>query len=274
MAEREGFEPPCRLPGKTLSRRPRYDHFGTSPFITTLGAKPLAARSRSPSATPLRRSLAAGGALLRCGAKPLPPSLGATRTELRRDRLLRARGRLRRLPSGARLRPEALYYARGKASSAFARRDANRATARQAAARSRSPSATPLRRSLAAAGALLRSGQSPFRLRSARREPSYGATGCCALAVAFGDSPPALACGRRRFTTLGAKPLPPSLGATRTEQRRDRLLRARAAAPGLAFVRTARPEKVLNHLAAFGFEQAADCFHPVIQRRVLVRPHR
>ena len=33
MAEREGFEPPCRLPGKTLSRRPRYDHFGTSPFL-------------------------------------------------------------------------------------------------------------------------------------------------------------------------------------------------------------------------------------------------
>src|SRR5262249_12442556 len=33
MAEREGFEPPCRLPGKTLSRRPRYDHFGTSPLI-------------------------------------------------------------------------------------------------------------------------------------------------------------------------------------------------------------------------------------------------
>ena len=61
---------------------------------------------------------------------------------------LRARGRLRRLPSGARLRPQALYYyARGKAPR-------------------------------------------------------------CALAVAFGDSPPALACGRRRFiTTLGAKPL-------------------------------------------------------------------
>ena len=32
MAEREGFEPPCRLPDKTLSRRPRYDHFGTSPY--------------------------------------------------------------------------------------------------------------------------------------------------------------------------------------------------------------------------------------------------
>src|SRR5688572_1254842 len=39
MAEREVFEPPCRLPGKTLSRRPRYDHFGTSPFLI---------RSRSP----------------------------------------------------------------------------------------------------------------------------------------------------------------------------------------------------------------------------------
>src|SRR5918998_532034 len=50
VAEREGFEPPCRLPDKTLSRRPRYDHFGTSPFITTLGAKPLAARSRPPPA--------------------------------------------------------------------------------------------------------------------------------------------------------------------------------------------------------------------------------
>src|SRR5260221_12077474 len=33
MAEREGFEPPCRLLGKTLSRRPRYDHFGTSPCL-------------------------------------------------------------------------------------------------------------------------------------------------------------------------------------------------------------------------------------------------
>src|SRR5262249_10902502 len=36
MAEREGFEPPCRLPGKTLSRRPRYDHFGTSPALEPL----------------------------------------------------------------------------------------------------------------------------------------------------------------------------------------------------------------------------------------------
>src|SRR5918995_2294587 len=31
MAERVGFEPTCRLRDKTLSRRPRYDHFGTSP---------------------------------------------------------------------------------------------------------------------------------------------------------------------------------------------------------------------------------------------------
>jgi hypothetical protein len=31
LAERVGFEPTCPLQGKTLSRRPRYDHFGTSP---------------------------------------------------------------------------------------------------------------------------------------------------------------------------------------------------------------------------------------------------
>ena len=33
LAERVGFEPTCRLPDKTLSRRPRYDHFGTSPNL-------------------------------------------------------------------------------------------------------------------------------------------------------------------------------------------------------------------------------------------------
>ena len=32
LAERVGFEPTCRLRDKTLSRRPRYDHFGTSPL--------------------------------------------------------------------------------------------------------------------------------------------------------------------------------------------------------------------------------------------------
>src|SRR5207237_278716 len=31
LAERVGFEPTCRLPDNTLSRRARYDHFGTSP---------------------------------------------------------------------------------------------------------------------------------------------------------------------------------------------------------------------------------------------------
>ena len=31
LAERVGFEPTCPVKGKTLSRRPRYDHFGTSP---------------------------------------------------------------------------------------------------------------------------------------------------------------------------------------------------------------------------------------------------
>ena len=34
LAERVGFEPTCELPRKTLSRRPRYDHFGTSPFVS------------------------------------------------------------------------------------------------------------------------------------------------------------------------------------------------------------------------------------------------
>jgi hypothetical protein len=37
MAERVGFEPTCRLPDKTLSRRPRYDHFGTSPVVRRTG---------------------------------------------------------------------------------------------------------------------------------------------------------------------------------------------------------------------------------------------
>ncbi len=34
MAERVGFEPTCRLiTDKTISSRPRYGHFGTSPFV-------------------------------------------------------------------------------------------------------------------------------------------------------------------------------------------------------------------------------------------------
>ena len=56
MAEREGFEPPCRLPDKTLSRRPRYDHFGTSPlFPVDAGLRRPASGSFVPLA--LRRSL-------------------------------------------------------------------------------------------------------------------------------------------------------------------------------------------------------------------------
>ena len=68
VAEREGFEPPCRLLGKTLSRRPRYDHFGTSPLLVgprsslrPLCVPHLTARSgRRSAAVPsgLRTSLA------------------------------------------------------------------------------------------------------------------------------------------------------------------------------------------------------------------------
>ena len=49
MAERVGFEPTCRLPDKTLSRRPRYDHFGTSP----VGVRPHSADAGDPGNTPL-----------------------------------------------------------------------------------------------------------------------------------------------------------------------------------------------------------------------------
>src|SRR5437762_7666314 len=53
LAEREGFEPPCRLPGKTLSRRA---------LITPLGAKLLAARSRSSLRDDAPPALACRGA--------------------------------------------------------------------------------------------------------------------------------------------------------------------------------------------------------------------
>src|SRR5437868_13621736 len=71
VAEREGFEPPCRLRGKTLSRRPRYDHFGTSPklrsveplYILHLPPSPDGATARQAAArSGLRPSLAAAGA--------------------------------------------------------------------------------------------------------------------------------------------------------------------------------------------------------------------
>ena len=48
MAERVGFEPTCRLRDKTLSRRPRYDHFGTSPQSRTASSRPMSiARQRA-----------------------------------------------------------------------------------------------------------------------------------------------------------------------------------------------------------------------------------
>jgi hypothetical protein len=66
MAEREGFEPPCRLLGKTLSRRPRYDHFGTSPCLA-LTALRAAARS-----VPFARAInaVANQTFLRSAKKP------------------------------------------------------------------------------------------------------------------------------------------------------------------------------------------------------------
>ena len=102
LAEREGFEPPCRLPDKTLSRRPRYDHFGTSPFITSLGwvpffpspppafAGPTSAGfggasccARASGGLPRRSaceggpSLAAAGAVVPAGLKPCATECGA-----------------------------------------------------------------------------------------------------------------------------------------------------------------------------------------------------
>ena len=49
MAERVGFEPTCRLPDKTLSRRPRYDHFGTSPNRSIIPGALATARIASDS---------------------------------------------------------------------------------------------------------------------------------------------------------------------------------------------------------------------------------
>ena len=46
MAERVGFEPTCRLPDKSLSRRSRYDHFGTSPQPPGVAAAPKSTRCR------------------------------------------------------------------------------------------------------------------------------------------------------------------------------------------------------------------------------------
>ena len=69
MAERVGFEPTCRLRDKTLSRRPRYDHFGTSPFIGARGGSLSSARLSS-----LHRSrFVARSVPLAIGALDWPP---------------------------------------------------------------------------------------------------------------------------------------------------------------------------------------------------------
>src|SRR5207237_4860091 len=78
LAEREGFEPPCRLPGKTLSRRPRYDHFGTSPYFTSLGGASLNSPPRCALAAALQAPTLRVG--VPCGYPPALacgcPSLG------------------------------------------------------------------------------------------------------------------------------------------------------------------------------------------------------
>src|SRR5215207_3593542 len=103
MAEREGFEPPCRLPDKTLSRRPRYDHFGTSPFITSLDGAPftfpISLRARGAASRHFPPALACGRRrfVLRSMGPFYSPHLAA-----------RSGCRLAALPSGPCLRPQAL----------------------------------------------------------------------------------------------------------------------------------------------------------------------
>ena len=59
MAERVGFEPTCRFPDKTLSRRPRYDHFGTSPFVVWPTIQVLVAPALPLRVGPERTAVAA-----------------------------------------------------------------------------------------------------------------------------------------------------------------------------------------------------------------------
>ena len=142
MAERVGFEPTCPCgqdafeapPLRPLRYLSIYYFARWGPFYIPH----LAARSRSPPATALRRSLATAGAFLLRSMGPLshspsrcalavasgdcPPALACNRRRFLTTLdgapftfpiSLRARGRLRRLPSGARLQPPALsYYAR------------------------------------------------------------------------------------------------------------------------------------------------------------------
>ena len=65
LAERVGFEPTCRLRDKTLSRRPRYDHFGTSPNTQ------LYMSIRRPAGRSLRLAAFDLGVDLALGLKPV-----------------------------------------------------------------------------------------------------------------------------------------------------------------------------------------------------------
>ena len=90
LAERVGFEPTCRLRDKTLSRRPRYDHFGTSPHGA--GSAPAASRSNFLLYIPTR-PLHLGRATEPLAASPginsCAPAVAATRTDPARQEALR-----------------------------------------------------------------------------------------------------------------------------------------------------------------------------------------
>ena len=86
VAERVGFEPTCRLPDKTLSRRPRYDHFGTSP-----GRSFVESRQSLRSVVSRRVEVAALGyseirALASCLEEPLHQLTGFFRQHSFHDR--------------------------------------------------------------------------------------------------------------------------------------------------------------------------------------------
>src|SRR5436190_22566190 len=71
MAERVGFEPTCRFRDKSLSRRSRYDHFGTSPLIDRRG--PLhPAWLTSLACAPFRSLYLSEGFALRLPTRSLP----------------------------------------------------------------------------------------------------------------------------------------------------------------------------------------------------------
>ena len=77
LAERDGFEPPCPLRDKTLSRRPRYDHFGTSPVVCVATHT---CKRRTASGRTARRTNHYSGLVGRRGPKA-PPYVGPCRVQ-------------------------------------------------------------------------------------------------------------------------------------------------------------------------------------------------